>query len=189
MLMIDRNFASEIDDYMIAADLKTERAPPAGILDRVNVPLVTPLLKGLQNASPIAAALVLDLYDLSSGSLKNISKSIKVARKHVKKGKALKAFSILTTNGGLTYAVVDRVDDNTRDAARAIGEKHKYDNRRDRWYVILDNERTSTPIDALLPLVFPWIESSAMAAQSRMTGEAFKSRQIRFGHQQPTDSK
>lgn len=175
MVMIDREFATVVDDFMIAADLKVEREPPEGILERVKFPFVTPLMDELQQNHPIAAALALDLYDFSSAALETVSELIKKTREEVRNGKAIKAFTLLTGSGGFTYAIVARQDERSRFAAHSIGQKHKYDRRADRWYVILDDVGTDNPIDAMLPLLYPWEASAVEDEHSKNVQSVFRS--------------
>lgn len=90
--------------------------------------------------------------------------------------KAIKAFSIKTTAGGFTYAVVQRFDANAARASEAIGAKHKYDTKSDRWYIIVDSIETANPIDGLLPLVWDWKEDEREAKNSDEVARLFKSR-------------
>lgn len=64
---------------------------------------------------------------------------------------------------------------NAARAAEAIGVKHKYDTKSDRWYVILDSTETSSPIDGLLPLVWPWKENEEEAKNSEQVAKLFNS--------------
>lgn len=177
MMLLDRDFATVVDDYMISADvgLKTER--PLGILERLQIPVVSDLLAALKSADPRIASVVIDLYDFSSAALEDISALILRLRNEIRvTGKAIKAFSIKTATGGLTYAVSRNRDPRAASAAEAIGAKHKYDNKSDRWYVILDSIETEGPIDGLLPLVWPWREDEKEAENSERVAKHFKSR-------------
>ena len=139
MLMLERDFATLVDDFMIAADLGIEADRPVGILERVEIPVVSELLTELKSVDPRVASVVVDLYNFSSAALKDISTTILNVREEIAAtGKAIKAFSIQTESGGLTYAVTLRWDSKSAEAARVIGAKHKYDTKSDRWYVILD---------------------------------------------------
>ena len=125
---------------------------------------------------------MIDLYDFSGAALKDLSATIVMLREEITTtGKAIKAFSVPTATGGLTYAVTQRRDANTARAAEAIGAKHKYDTKRDRWYVILDSIETQDPVDGLLPLVWPWKENEVEAKNSKQVAELFKSREERRG--------
>ena len=62
-------------------------------------------------------------------------------------------------------------------AAYAIGAKHKYDTKSDRWYVILDSIETDNPIDGLSPLVWPWVEDENDAQASKEITKMFNSSQ------------
>ena len=177
MLMLDRDFATVVDDYMIAADIGIKAERPRGILERLQIPVVSELLSELKNADPRIAAVVIDLYDFSSAALNDLSAHILQLREEVSNGKAIKAFSIPTATGGLTYAVTRQINADARRAAETIGAKHKYDTKSDRWYVILDSIETSNPIDGLLPLVWPWKEDEQEASNSQQVGRLFNSRQ------------
>jgi hypothetical protein len=177
-MMLDRDFATVVDDYMIAADLGIETQRPLGILERLQIPIVSELLEELKNAGPSGASVVMDLYDFSSAALEDLSARIVDLREDVAAtGKPIKAFSIPTAKGGLTYAVTRKCDANAAGAAEAIGAKHKYDTRSDRWYVILDSVETDSPIDGLLPLVWTWKEDGEEAERSKEVAKFFNSRQ------------
>ena len=175
-MMLDRSFAIVVDDYMLAADFGIPVERPVGILERLSIPPITELLSELKDADPRLASVVVDLYDFSSAALEDYASIILQIREEVRKtGKAIKAFSIPTGSGGLTYAVVRNHDKASLRSAEIIGNKHKYDTKSDRWYVIVDSIPTSNPIDALLPLVFPWIEDEAEAANSKIASTMFNS--------------
>ena len=156
ILQLSRDCATVVDDFMIAADLGIEADHrPVSILKRVNIPVVSELLAELEDAGPAIASVVIDLYEFSSAALEDISRTIQEIRKEiVATRKAIKAFSIPTGSGGLTYAVVFRWDEKATNAARVIGAKHKYDTKSNRWYVMVDSVQTKNPIDGLLPLVW-----------------------------------
>ncbi len=174
-MMIERDFATTVDDFMIARDLKLEPEPPVGILERLEIPLISDLLRSLKNAPPQLASVVFDLYDFSSAALENISRQVLFLRGEVAGGKELKAFSIHTENGGLTYLVCQRLNAKIRSAAEAIGAKHKYDSKRDRWYVLVDSIETESPADALLPILGKWEEDGDLAENSRRVAALFGS--------------
>ena len=178
LLMIDRDYATLVDDFMVSADLGLDRPPPKGILQTHKIPFVSELLAELKSAPPPVAAVAMDLHDFSSAALESTSAMIKKARKEVKRGKALKAFSIPTAHGGFTYVVVSERSARMRDAARAIAAKRKYDSRSDRWYVMIDAIDTKNPIDALSPLIYPWQEDAAEAANSAKVASLFNSHQV-----------
>lgn len=183
MMMLDRDFATVIDDYMIASDVGVESERPIGVVERLKIPIVSELLTSLKKAPPALASVVIDLYDFSSAALEDVSKQIISLRAEVTSGKALKAFSILTETGGLTYVVCQRCNETFRSAAHRIGAKHKYDNQRDRWYVIVDSVDTSSPVDALLPILGRWKEDADLAENSRQVEShfGFTRREITIG--------
>jgi hypothetical protein len=176
-MLLDRDFAGIVDDYMMAVDLGIEAKRPVGILERSRIPVICELLDELKTADPQMASVVIDLYDFSSAALKHLSSLILDIRKEIAAtGKAIKAFSIPTSTGGITYAVTRLLDSNAKPAAHAIGAKHKYDAKKDRWYVILDGIETTNPIDGLLPLIWPWKEDNDQAVASQQVARMFKSR-------------
>ena len=178
LLMIDRDYATLVDDFMVSADLGLDRPPPKGILQTHKIPFVSELLVELKSAPPLVAAVAMDLYDFSSAALESTSSMIKKARKEVKRGKALKAFSIPTAHGGFTYVVVNERSARMREAAHAIAAKRKYDSRSDRWYLMIDAIDTKNPIDALSPLLYPWQEDPGEAARSAQVASLFNSHQV-----------
>lgn len=179
MMMIERDFATIVDDFMIAADLGIDAPRPEGILESLDMPVMTELLRELRTAKPEIAAVVIDLYELSGAALRDLSDRIVDLRADVARNrKAIRAFSIPTGSGGLTYAVSLEVSESAKSAAAAIGRKHKYDTKSDRWYVILDSVATDQPIDAMLPLVWTWTPDPDEEDQSKVVGYAFNSRQI-----------
>ncbi|MCY4419769.1 MAG: nuclease-related domain-containing protein [Gammaproteobacteria bacterium] len=159
ILQLDRYYATVVDNFMIATDLGIKADRPVSILERVKIPVVSDLLRELRNADPMVASVVIDLYDFSSTALKGISRTIQEVRKEIAATKkVIKAFSIPTESGGLTYAVTLRWDAESVEAACLIGARHKYDTKSDRWYVIVDCIQTENPIDGLSPLIWPWDE-------------------------------
>jgi hypothetical protein len=179
-LLIDRDFAGTIDDFMIMRDMKEDAVRPVGILERIDMPVITELLKALKTAPPELASVVIDLYDFSSTMLEELSKTILSLREEVGKGKAFKSFSVLSTSGGLTYLVCSHFDARVKGAAEAVGKKHKYDQKCDRWYVVVDSIRTKRPIDALLPILGKWEEDEELAAMSDRVESMFGSRRQNF---------
>lgn len=179
MLVIERDFATVVDDYMISADVGVTAERPLGILESTNIPIISAMLAELRHADPRLAAVVVELYDASIDALEDLSARILEIRSEVSNtGKAIKAISVQTKSGGLTYAVTRCRDKKAALAAEAIGAKHKYDTKRDRWYVILDSLETSLPIDGLLPLVWPWREDEQEAKSSEQVGQMFNSQWV-----------
>lgn len=176
LLLVERDFATVVDDFMIAADLGLDAEPPKGVLERLEIPLVSELLASLKTAPPEIASVVIDLYDFSSAALEEVSALILSVRDEVARtGKAIKAFSVPTGSGGLTYAVTKDFSAKSQAAAAAIGRKNKYQAKADRWYVILDTLQTELPVDGLLPLVWPWKENEEEAEAAQRAGELFLS--------------
>ena len=175
-LVIDRDFATVVDDFMISADLGLDAEPPKGVLERLEIPLVSELLASLKTAPPEIASVVIELYDFSSEALEELSTMILSVRDEVSRtAKAIKAFSIPTGSGGLTYAVTKDFSFKSQAAAAAIGRKNKYQAKADHWYVILDNLQTEFPVDGLLPLVWSWKEDEEEAEAVQRVGQLFQS--------------
>ncbi|SSC72749.1 unnamed protein product [Ciceribacter sp. T2.26MG-112.2] len=177
-MMLDRDFATVIDDFMIAADLKIQAQRPLGVLEQLDIPVISELFAVLKNGDPNLAGVVVDLYDFSGAALADLSATILDLREEVREtGKALKAFSIQTATGGLTYVVTrERSADAVR-SAELLGAKHKYDTKSNRWYVIVDSIDTDLPVDGLLPLIWPWTEDEDEATRSEMVAAMFNSKQ------------
>ncbi|HEY5830944.1 MAG TPA: nuclease-related domain-containing protein [Hyphomicrobiaceae bacterium] len=179
MMMLDRDFATVVDDYMVAADLGVTAKRPRGVLERLDIPIISDLLAALKTAEPRLASIVIDLYDFSGAALKELSETIAQLRQEIAAtGKPIKALSIPTATGGFTYAVTRDFDPRAAAATQAIAAKHKYDTKRDRWYVILDSIETKAPIDALLPLVWPWKENEVEAKNSLEVAKLFGTREV-----------
>ena len=76
---------------------------------------------------------MIDLYEFSAAALNDLSTTILILRNEIAAtGKAIKALSVPTATGGLTYAVTRRRNADAARAAEAIGAKHKYDTKSDR---------------------------------------------------------
>ena len=176
MLMLERDFATVVDDFMIAADVGIVADRPVGVLERVRIPVISELLEELKKADPQVASVVFDLYAFSSAALEYVSATVLNIREELMvTGKAIKAFSIPTESGGLTYAVTLRRDSKSAEAARTIGAKHKYDTKSNRWYVVVDSMETENPIDRLAALIWPWVNDENEARASARTATMFNS--------------
>jgi len=177
-MLIDRDFATVVDDYMVSADLGVKPERPKSVLERIEIPLIAELLSELKTAPPEIAAVVIELYEFSAAALEEVGTNVGMLRDEVAKTrKAIKAFSFPTESGGLTYAVTLDGSERSRAAAAAIGRKHKYETKSDRWYVIVDSISTEGPIDGLLPLVWPWVEDADEAHKAAGVATMFRSRQ------------
>src|SRR5262249_361996 len=101
-MMLERDFATAVDDFMLAADFGLEVERPKGVLERLSIPVVSELLAKLKQADPRLSSVVVDLYDFSSAALENMSAMILELRDEVRRtGKAIKAYSVRTRTGGL----------------------------------------------------------------------------------------
>lgn len=177
-MMLERDFATVVDDFMIAADLKIKAQRPLGVLEQLDIPVISELFAVLKNSDPELAGVVIDLYDFSGAALADLSATIQDMREEVREtGKALKAFSIQTSTGGLTYVVADKRGADTARSAELLGAMHKYETKSDRWYVIIDTIETDLPVDGLLPLIWKWAEDEDEATRSKKVASMFKSRQ------------
>ena len=175
---IGRDFATPVDDYMVALEAGASPPRPVGILDRIEIPTFSELFRELKSAPPDLAGIIIDLYDFSSDALTDLGNKIMEARKEVVNGKAFKSLSIPTKSGGLTYVIARDRDPRTMMAARSIGEKYKYDTKSNRWYVIMDVIDTEKRADAISPILGKWTESDELAEKSKIVGEAFGTSRI-----------
>jgi hypothetical protein len=94
--------------------------------------------------------------------LKNIVEQITSLREEVRAGKALKAFSFLTQNAGISYVVVQKLDKRAGSFAEIIGRRHKYAQKRDRWYVLVDEATSPTLVSGIFPILSKWEKSEVM---------------------------
>ena len=180
IMMVEPDFATVVDDFMISADAGIEADRPVGILERLEIPIVCDLLAELKQSDPRVASVVIELYNFSSAVLNGISSTIVNVREEITAtGKEIKAFSIPTESGGLTYAVTLHRDAKAATAARAIGAKHKYNSKKDRWYVVLDCIQTDNPIDALVVLAWPWKEDEREAQAAGDVAKMFSSKKAK----------
>jgi hypothetical protein len=46
--------------------------------------------------------------------------------------------------------------------AEAIGQRHKYAQKRDRWYVIVDGVASPNAVDGVFPILSKWEQSDEM---------------------------
>lgn len=179
LLILARDCATVVDDFMVSADRNIEADRPEGLRARLEIPIISKLLTELSNANPDFASVAIDLYDFSSDTLQYIATTIENIRKEVAAtGKAIKAFSIPTEAAGITYAVTSRRNPESALAAQAIGIKHKYENKRDRWYVILDSIETEHAVDAMAQLLCPWTEDEHQAQAAKEVSKMFKSSRV-----------
>ena len=173
---LNRNSATIVDNFMTAADVGIEADRPVGILEQVNIPVVSELLTELKRGDPWIVSVVIELYNYSSDVLEDISKTVLDIRAELTETeKAIKAFSIPSESGGITYAVTRERNLKIDKAAYAIATRHKYDNKSDRWYLILDCVETERPIDILTALVWPWVEDDNEAKYSEWVATMFNS--------------
>jgi hypothetical protein len=74
--------------------------------------------------------------------------------------------------------VTARLDERAQMSAVAFGRKHKYDQKKDRWYVVVDSLETKNPIDALLMKIEQWKENAEDAELSRHIVTQIQSREL-----------
>lgn len=180
ILHIEQVFAKEVEDYMISKDVGWPADPPKSVLQNLNIPVMSDLLNHLKDAPPELANLAIDLFDFSSAALQDIGQQVLQLRDEISQGKAFKAISILTESGGLTYLVCQKFNNLVREAAQAIGARHKYDSSRDRWYVLVDDISTKLTIDAMLPIRGKWQQSDEEERHSAEVDRAFNTRHVQF---------
>jgi hypothetical protein len=177
-LVIGRDFSGPVDDFMLPFDVGAEGQRPLGILEKIDLPIVTDLIRALKEKGPELAAVVVDLYDFSSTMLLDLSKQISQTRAAVASGMALKAFTVPTGAGGLTYVVVDNLSEASEEAARAIGRMRKYRAKATHWYLILDCIQTDQPIDRLGAFVWEWERDENEEKNAVKAERTFRSTQL-----------
>jgi hypothetical protein len=99
----------------------------------------------------------------------------------VKAGKALKAFSLLTSNAGISYVALRKLDTRSMEMAEVIGQKHKYIQKRDRWYVVAGQVHSRRLVDWVLPILSKWEKSDALERLSVEMDKIMPTTHIRMG--------
>lgn len=176
-LGIDRDFAQPVDDFMMPFDVGVVGQRPLGILEKIDLPVVTALISALKEKGPDLAAVLVDLYDFSSAMLRDLANMISQARAVVAGGMALKSFTVPTGAGGITYVVVNHLSHVSEDAAQNIGRMRKYEARATCWYVIVDCVQTDLPVDRLGALVWEWKADQDEERNVLSTAMQFRSKQ------------
>jgi hypothetical protein len=160
---IGGDFASDIDDYMVDQYFgRVSKIKFTKLEERTGVPEIAELITALKAGPPELAGVSIELLDLSHDSLKNIVEQINSLREEVRAGKALKAFSFLTQNAGISYVVVQKLDERAGSFAEIIGRRHKYAQKRDRWYVLVDEATAPTLVSGIFPILSKWEQSEDM---------------------------
>jgi hypothetical protein len=175
-VLIHQDLARDIEDYLLAKEMGHD--PPkkfATFEERIGVPEIAALLSNLKAGPPEVAGIAIELLDYSSDALKGIAKQIQAARSDVMQGKALKAFSVETAYGGLSYVAVNELSEKAKQSAELIGRKHKYARKKDRWYVVVDYVHSPNAIDAVLPIWERWQQSDEAEAEFKEVDRLFNS--------------
>ena len=185
-IMIDRDFAAEIDDYFIAKEVGRSR--PVEFLaleERVGVPRMTEVISFLKSGPPENSGAAIELLDFSGEALQNIADNIEMVQAEVRAGKAFKAFSIETHYGGISYVAVSKIDRRMITSAEAVAHRHKYKLKKDRWYILLDYVDSPKMIDCVLPICEKWVESKEMEKTAQEVDKLFRTTYMSFGPTKP----
>ncbi len=187
-VLIDQTFSWGIEDYLLAKELGRSPAKKFQTLEeRVGVPEVAELISALKAGPPEVAGAAVELLDYSSEGLKGIAKQIEAVRSGVRQGKALKAFSVETAFGGLSYVAVKEFTEKAKESAELIGRKHKYARKKDRWYVIIDHVYSREAVDAVLPIWKRWEQSDEAEAAFKEVDKLFSSSFVEMKPEQPSE--
>ena len=180
VLHVDRDFASIVDDYMVCKDVGVDANRPIGIIEQTQFPAISELITHLKDSGPEVSSVVIDLIDFSAAALRDVSNLVLQIRREVRDlQKDIKAFSIPTGSGGLTYAVVSQLSPVAIESAKRIGEKHKYDRQADRWYVFVDSVDSELPVDGMFALTWEWKQDLEEERASQEIARIFNSREDR----------
>ena len=185
-IMIDRSFATDIDDYFFAQEAGQPTSMDFVTLeDRMVVPEIAQIVSFLRSGSPELAGAAIELLDFSSDALQKIANNIEIFRSEVKAGKAFKAFSIETHYGGISYVVARIIDSRTKQLAEAVAHRHKYKFKRDRWYILLDSVDSPNVIDGVLSILDKWTESKEFEETIQKLDEVVSSTFISYDSTDP----
>jgi hypothetical protein len=160
-VLIDQDFTKDIEDYYYALEAQKETDIRfLSLQNRIGAPRIAELISFLESGPPEVAGSVVEMLDFSTDSLNNIAAMIDKVRMEVTAGKAMKAFSVETHFGGLSYVAVREYHEGALQLAETVGRRHKYNLKKDRWYVLLDYVGSDTLIDAVFPIWERWEQSN-----------------------------
>jgi hypothetical protein len=178
---IGNDFSDDLDDYLVARELgRSSDVKFMKLEQRIGVPKIAELLSALKAGPPEASGAAIELLDFSPKSLEELARLITTVRSEVKMGKALKAFSFVTHNAGISYVAVNRLDSRARAMAEVIGERHKYKERKERWYVVVDDLRSNNVLDGVLVIWRKWEQSAEMDREVEGIDRLLKTTRINF---------
>lgn len=181
-VVVGQDFAADIDDYFIAKELgRSHKVEFVPLEERIGVAKMSEVISILKSGPPEVAGAAMELLDFSGDALQNIANTIDMVQGEVKAGKALKAFSIETHYGGISYVAVNKIDRESISSAEAIAHRHKYNLKKDRWYILLNCVSTPNLIDRVLPIWQKWFESKELERAAQEVDKLFRSTYIPFG--------
>jgi len=184
----EHSFGSDLDDYFSA--MEAGRTPSVSfrrLEERVEVPMIASLISALKAGPPELAGTAIEVLDFSGGALQRMADTIVMVREEVKAGKRFRAFSIETHYGGITYVAVSTLSNEMTAAAEAIGRKHKYNAKKDRWYVVLDHINSASPVDGIISLRRVWTESGETEEFLRYVDTLTRSTRVSFRAAAPVE--
>lgn len=185
-VMIDKGFAADIDDYIIASEVG--RPCPIKFVtleERIGLPTISTLVSLLKSWSPDVCGIAIELLDFSSQALQGIADHIHKVQAEVRAGKALKAFSIETHYAGISYVAANKLDQEALSMAEMIALRYKYAAKKDRWYVIFDLVDSPNLVDSVLPICEKWAESKEMEELTQNADRLLKSTFVPFNYTEP----
>ena len=105
LVLIERDFVTDIDDYFIAKESgRPHAAEFLALEDRIDVPRMSKVISFLKSGPPEIAGAAIELLDFSVNALQNIADTIENVQAEVRAGKVFKAFSIETHYGPIFIA-------------------------------------------------------------------------------------
>jgi hypothetical protein len=188
-LMVDRDFGGELDDYFAAKEAGAAATPLRflPLEECVDVPAIGALLSALKAGPPEVAGTAIELLDFSEEALRGIAGQIAMVQAEVRAGKGFKAFSIETSHGGLSYVAVRILDERAKRVAEMIARKHKYRQKEDRWYAVLDHVYSPRVADEILVILEQWKDSDDIRKYVEDIGLLLKETESSVGPPAPVE--
>ena len=179
-MLLEQDFGSAIEDFYIARETgRPHEFKFVPFEERVpDIPRIKELTSALKVGPPETSGVAIELLDFSGDTLRSISAAIEFARNEVITGKALKSFSIPTQNGGISYVAVRELGTYATQASEAIAHRHKYELKKDRWYVLLDHVYSRNLVDGILPICRKWEESEELQNKMDEFDQIFKTAKL-----------
>jgi hypothetical protein len=180
-MLVDRDFGAEVNEHFAAKEAGVRSSIQfVPLEERVNVPEIGALISALKAGPPEVAGAALELLDFSEEALRNIAETIGMVRGEVLEGKSFKAFSVETFYGGISYVAVRALNERAVRMAEMIARKHKYKQKKDRWYILLDHVYSSRVVDGISVILQEWEDSDELREFVEDIGPLLKETHISF---------